>query len=111
MKQQGILLASFAAGIPERSERKKILSKKKERKLKEIYRWHFFLKIRSFGSPVKIKLLSYLVICLRIRNVLGSSLECYYLRFSAFVTVKINNLKDTLTYTVKEVKFLPEIGA
>lgn len=70
MKQQGIRALGLAPGIPGRSERKKILSKKKERKLKEIYRWHFFLKFRSFGSPVKIKLLSYLVICLRIRSVI-----------------------------------------
>ena len=71
MKQQGIRALGLAPGINSRTERKKkILSEKKERKLKEIYRWHFFLKFRSFGSPVKIKLLSYLVICLRIRSVI-----------------------------------------
>lgn len=67
MKQQGIRALGFLCSWYSRTERKKKkLSKKKERKLKEIYRSHFFLKIRSFGSPVKIKLPSYLVICLRI---------------------------------------------
>lgn len=56
MKQQGMsALSLLSPGIPGRSERRRVLSKKKERKLKEIYRWHFFPKIRSFGSPVKIK--------------------------------------------------------
>lgn len=55
MKQQGIRALGLAPGINSRTERKKknILSEMKERKLKEIYRWHFFLKFRSFGSPVK----------------------------------------------------------